>query len=147
MGVHFRRRNPLFLLAATTLWLVFVTFPAQIHERYILYPALASATLLALGCGGMFMHIAISLIAVLPVLQGMLGAGSSMSFLAEEMGPAFGYRLADNVRATHPGMGWALMVITLVCLWKSMDLRRMRGASLPELPALATANADLVEKR
>ncbi len=124
MGIHYRRRNPAFLLAAATCWLLFVTFPAQIHERYVLYPAIASACVIAMGFGWTMMHIAIALIAVLPVLHGMLGAGQHALFLADTMEPGFGARLFQYVRVTHPGMGWALITITLVCLWKSMDLRR-----------------------
>ena len=114
----------LVLTALAACWLLFVTFPSQIHERYILYPAMVSIPLITLGLGWGIVHIAIAMIAVLPVLQGMLSGGNRAQWLAAEMGAGFGAKAFQNIAATHPGIGWALITIALVCLWKAMDLRR-----------------------
>ena len=138
MGIHHRRGSGRFLLAMLAPWLLFVTFCAQVHERYILYPALISVPLLALGFGWWMVAIVLQLIALLPVLQGMLGGPGTGDFLAESMGQGFGYRLQGWVAATHPGMGWAMVVLALTVFYGAMNLRR-------EHPKKAKPNEDDAE--
>jgi hypothetical protein len=142
MGVHYRRRSPLFLVALTALWLAFVTFPAQIHERYVLYPAIVSATLLAVGVSGIFMHTAIMLMAILPVLGSMLMTGNSGAWMAERMGAGFGTQLRAAVESTHPGIGWAWITLTLVCLYKAMP----RGSGAKRDEAVLEAQCPKIER-
>lgn len=132
-GIHFRRRSGKFFLAIALTWLAFVALLAQIHERYALYPALMSVPLVALGFRWAVAHLAIALIGLLPALQTMLQCSNYNRLLAQDMGPDFGKRLLLAIQATHPGIGYALITLTLVCLWCSLDLRR---------PSISTAPAD-----
>jgi hypothetical protein len=130
-GVHYRRRNMAFVIAACAPMLLFATFPAQIHERYVTYGAVVIAVFLAAGWRWISMYVALSLIATLPVLHGMLRGGNPAAFLNDEMGPGFGTMLHRNVAATHPGVGWGLIVLTLVCFYVAVRVWGVRPVSSP----------------
>jgi hypothetical protein len=121
LGIHDRRRNPRFLLAAFAPWLFFVAFCPQTHERYGLYPALLGTVLVALSPRWALLGIAIQFIAIVPPLKLMLQCGDRFSFLDGQ-----GDRLLTAIDPLTPGLGWAMVTIALMCLYSLMDLRRPR---------------------
>jgi hypothetical protein len=136
MAVHDRRGNGRFLLATVAFWAVFVAFSPQMHERYPLYPALISATLLALGPQWILAALVLQAASATCVLLSMFAAGDPSRLLVAEMGPTFGQKLQANLQATMPGAGWAVVTLAIVLLAGAMNLRRdsehNRGSGIPE---------------
>lgn len=118
-GVRYRRRDPAFAIAAVAPILVFVAFMPQMHERYVSYAAVTSVVFLAAGYRWLLVHISLSILATFPVLQGMLGPTANQFMV----GSTSGEQLRTYVLATFPGIGWALIALTIVCVGSALVWR------------------------
>lgn len=135
MAIHYRRNNARFLLAAVTPWILFATIPAQIHERYLMYPALTSAVLVALGARWLLVHFSLTAIGAATVMLALLASGQPIAFLPQPDGPSLGARLFQIVHPMHPDIAWAMLTLCGVCLLCALDLRRPATAPDHPLPA------------
>ena len=127
---HARRHDPKWLVAVVGPWLAFFCFPAQIHERYLLYAA-------ALGCLWAGQSLGMTLLAV--VLTGIAWM-QTLHCMLEGAGPAnriaFGdflhrwrpewFSQASGVTAhrllwhTFPDAAWAVLLAYFVVLYVAL---------------------------
>lgn len=126
MAIHDRRNNRRFLIAAIAPLVFFVTFPTQIHERYPLYAAVCTATIVVCGVGPALLHALAAALSFLIILHAMLLAGSRSSEVASDGGA----KLLRNLSGTHPGIGYLLILLALVYLWSAIPTRRRDSSSV-----------------
>lgn len=112
-----RRNDPAFLIALSTPWLLMFTLLGQMNDRYYLWAAAASATTIAIGLGWGLLHVLISAIATSMIVRTMLSWGKSS--------PEYP-RLAHFLDGLHPGISWAVVLITAIFLYCSVAPWRRR---------------------
>lgn len=120
-----RRNDPAFLIALSTPWLLMFTLLGQMNDRYYLWAAAATATTIAIGLGWGLLHVLISTIATAMIIRTMLTWGRSS--------PEYP-RLAHVLDGLHPGISWAVALITAIFLycaiapWRREKTRRLGDA-------------------
>jgi hypothetical protein len=140
LGVHARRRDPRFLIALITPWLMFFCFAPQVHERYLLFAAGASCICAGISTGMTLLGVLLSVITTMMILDTMLAsAGPQMRRLLgeslatqfpaifDEHGGAVLFKLTDR---SHPDLGFAVVLIGLVFLYFTLAPRRRPASSL-----------------
>lgn len=137
MAMNYRRKDTRFLVAIVTPWLLFFTIPAQIHERYLLYAAGVGAVLVGYGVGMSLLNFFLTLLTFAMTIHVMLIAGRRNEF-GNGVYEGFGNDLFASIRATHPDIGWAVVLITLIFLYVTMTWPRKRDT----LPLLADSGGD-----
>jgi len=141
VGLQARRKDPRILVALVTPWLVFFTFPVQIHERYLLFAAGVSAICSGQSLGAALLGVFLTAVTWIMTMNVMLAHGDTSSFgdsLAQQFPRLFsessGDTLARLVDGTHPDLGWAVLLATLVFLWISLTPSRRRKTKIATLP-------------
>jgi len=139
IAMQHRRRSRRFLVAICTPWLLFFCFPAQIHERYLLFGAAVAAVCAGYGVGMALLGIFLSAVTWIMTMNVLLDdpwrERAWNGFLAN-MYPnlfardtRFSQELQKFLTGTHPDIGWAVLLatgvffyITVTPLW----IRRRR---------------------
>jgi hypothetical protein len=117
---HASRNDKRFLIAMTTPWLLFYCLPLQIHERYLLFFAGASACLIAVGLGPLLLHVFLSLVTFASVLFLLLKPERRASWAFEKPDSMFitnGDAWRAWIGATHPDLAWAVLFCAVICLY------------------------------
>lgn len=112
-----RRNDPAFLIALSTPWLLMFTLLGQMNDRYYLWAAAATATTIAIGLGWGLLHVLVSAIATSMIVRTMLTWGKSS--------PDYP-RLAHVLDGLHPGISWAVVLITAIFLYCALAPRRSK---------------------
>ena len=109
-------------------WLLFYTIPAQIHDRYLLFPAACAAILLAEGIGFTLLGIFLTGLTFLQTVQSAMQTNSVLAerYVHPFFNPDF-YRFCDTLR---PDISWAVLAITAVFFFAAFTGRR-RNLPLP----------------
>jgi hypothetical protein len=100
-----RRRDPRFLLAVIGPWVFMFALMPQMHERYLLWAAAATAAWAALGIAPLLLHLFITAVAWAMMAHVMLNFDRDWS-------PAW----LEFLRGTHPGVAWGLLVAAAALL-------------------------------
>ncbi len=128
VAMHWRRKDPRFLVALTGTWLMFFCFPTQIHERYLIFAAGVGMTAIAAGFGYYLLGLFMSVITSIMTLHVMIGNSTrGFGLLQNELGPKFGPSLYRFIVRTHPDIGWAVLLCAAVFLYVSLTPGRRRG--------------------
>jgi hypothetical protein len=147
IGLHARRRDPRFLIAIVTPWLMLFCFPPQIHERYLLFAAGISCVCTGISTGMTLLGMLLSIVTVLMTLHTMLSVTSRANLL--ELGVALnkqfpslfdrqgGNLLLRIAEGTHPDLGFAVILIGFVFLYFTLALRKPNRDTGPR-PVRAT---------
>ncbi len=133
IAMHDKRNSTRFLAAIVTPWLLFFTIPCQIHERYLLFAACVACVCVGHSIGATLLGIFCTILTWLMTLHIMLIAGNRNGL--EELlhknyptlftGDGFVNRLFSFIGGTHPDVGWAVILTTLIFLWITITpLRR-----------------------
>jgi hypothetical protein len=102
-AIYDRRKNLHFLIAIVSPWLFLYAFTLQMHERYLVWFGALSALFACLGPGWAMLHLLVAVLATIPMTR--------RGGLAEwDWWPRF-------MDGLNPGMGWAILVIALMCLY------------------------------
>ncbi len=117
MAMHARRNDRRFLIAMTTPWLLFFCFPAQIHERYLLYAAGVSCTLAAVGAGMALLSVFMSIVTYIMTIQVMLIAARWRMGGEGMLDPERGRTWLRIARGTYPDIGWAILLCAGIFLY------------------------------
>ncbi len=139
VGMHARRRDPRVLIALTATWLMFFTFPPQIHERYLLFAGGISCICCGVNAGMALLGIGLSLVAFSMTLHTMLaglGWGNfGMHQFSQLLGQQFPTLLGSNAGPTilrtlngqHPDLGYAVILCAMVFLYNAVVPVSTRG--------------------
>lgn len=137
MAVHDRNNNRRFLIAASAPLVLFIALPTQIHERYPLYAAAASSVLIVCGIGPLLLHGLVSVFAGLTIYHALLSSGSRGSFLDGRGSDQF-----QALEPLHPGLGYGLIMLSLMFMGAAMVFRRPGRENQP--PATPSAPTSFV---
>ena len=123
------RKSRRFLIAIVTPWLLFFSFPAQIHERYLLFAAGVSAVCCGYSVGFALLGVLLTIVTSLMTLQVMLidGRKPDMDALLHTWFPRlfgqdnhFSYTMLRFIEGTHPDIGWALLLVTVIFFYMAV---------------------------
>jgi hypothetical protein len=119
-----RRNDPRFLVAITAPWLMFFCFPAQIHERYLLFAAGIGMVLVGQSIGMTLLAVLLSAATWIMTIAVMLSHGDRTAFgklLNQNFPQLFtvdsGNVLYRFVKGTFPDMGYAILLCALIFLY------------------------------
>ena len=115
-----RRNDPAFLIALAAPWLLMFTLLTQMHERYVMWAAVISATTIAISLGWGLMHLLLSAIATQMIFRALLFDGPNRPDW-----PTLGRVL----RGIHPGISWAVLVCAALFLYCAVAPHRRKRES------------------
>ncbi|MFT3785078.1 MAG: hypothetical protein QM770_02795 [Tepidisphaeraceae bacterium] len=114
--VYGRRGDARFLAAIALPWIAFFALGPRMHERYLLWGALASlAAAVALRREYLLMAIFLTIAQTVMSLMQTLSWYGAKAFLAD-YSPTLGRQIFRIVPPTFPAMGWAIVTVALVWL-------------------------------
>jgi hypothetical protein len=106
-AVHVRRRDPRFLIAIVTPWVLFPTILTQMAARYTILPAVIAASLIGVSTG-------MSLMGLLMTLLGCIMLGNQYI----KIGSYADAPVTGNItQPTFPGLAWAALLAAVVFLY------------------------------
>ncbi len=126
-----KRNDPRFLVAICTPWLLFYMLPLQIHERYLLYFAMASTCFIALSNGMLLISLLTTIFSFAVTLNILLNPTRREQNAFEKPDSIFiqyGNELREYCNSLHPDSAWALVLVTLICLYYSYTSSRSIAA-------------------
>jgi hypothetical protein len=132
MHRYHRAGDRRFLLAMAAPWILYFAVFPKMHERYLLWGALAACASVAVGSGPMLLAIFFSLASTVMSLYQML-ARDGGKFLKEWSDTA-GMTIYRIVHPTYPGLGWAILLGSAVWIWMTiagavtLPWRRLRSS-------------------
>jgi len=122
VAMQHRRRSRRFLVAICTPWLLFFCFPAQIHERYLLFGAAVAAVCAGYSVGMALLGIFLSAVTWIMTMNVLLSDGlrrQAWDGFLHNMYPGlfasdntFAHKLQRFLTGTHPDIGWAVLLAT-----------------------------------
>ncbi|MGH8581136.1 MAG: hypothetical protein ACREVK_13815 [Gammaproteobacteria bacterium] len=127
---HWRRNDPRTLVALIAPWLLLFTIVTQMHERYLLFAAAMSATLIAVRWPYVFMCVLLSFLSMCMTADTMLGASSRAlrrGQLEGDMVSVEQFRMfLESVNAIFPGAAWAVVACCIVVLVDALGVGGLR---------------------
>ena len=104
-AMHDRRNDPRLLIALTAPWLIFPVVMCQTSERYLLWPSVLSAAMVAVSLGLSLLHVVLAVFAT-----GMI-AHQLMQVQGDPGRWPMLYRVFDRV---YPDAGWMMLLLAAV---------------------------------
>ena len=123
-----RKNNCAFLVAMAAPWIVYFAVCPQMHERYLLWGAIAACTAPAVGLGPTLLAIFFGLCSTNMSLFQLLDDSNSRSFLTD-FSPTVGQTLRFFARGTFPGIAWAILLATAVWLYLAFTPKRSSAST------------------
>lgn len=120
-----RRRDRRFLLAVAAPWIAYFAVAPRMHERYLLWGALLACSAAVVRPGPTLLAIFFSLCSAVMSLYQMLNRSNARHFLTDTS-PTFGQSLQRLVHGTFPGLGWGILLATLVWMYLVLVPRDLR---------------------
>jgi len=124
-----RRRSTRFLVAIVTPWLLFFTIPCQIHERYLLFGAAIACVCIGHSLGMTLLGFFLTVVAWMMQMHVQLGGHWKRSRWDDLLHAWYPQTFAKDtdfastlhwlINGTHPDIGWAIMLTTLIFLYVS----------------------------
>ncbi len=106
-AIHIRRRDPRFLIAVVTPWVLFPTILTQMAARYTLLPAVIAASLIGVSTG-------MALMGLLMTIFGCIMLGNQYVSIGSFGGaPVTGL----ITQPTFPGLAWAMLLAAAIFLY------------------------------
>ena len=133
IGLHARRRDPRFLVALVTPWLLFFLFPVRLHERYLLFAAATASICIGQGFGMTLLGLVLTLASTVMTLDQMWSDVPRWSRELSERFPSLfspeaGFTIQRYVQNTHPDIAWGILVAGMVFFYLTMaPSRRASG--------------------
>jgi hypothetical protein len=137
IGIQARRNDRRMLVALVTPWIMFFVFTVQMQERYLLYGAAAAACCIGDSIGMALLGFLLTIASATMTMNCLLtyhladraafGENLSQAF-PHIFSPQSGDTMLQYLEATHPDLGWGILMIGLVFLYVSLtrspDYRR-----------------------
>jgi hypothetical protein len=127
---HDHRRSPRFLIAIAAPWIMFFAVMTQMHQRYLLWGASLSSAAVVMGPGYALLHLLVSSISVSQELQSMMNNPLDPSHPVNYTGVGI-YRF---IEAWHPGIGWVVILISLIFVYGALKRERKKTLSVGKIP-------------
>lgn len=122
-----RQRDPRVLLALTLPWLLFFLIPCQIHERYLIFAAICSATWAVCSPGILMIGVIVTLVAAIHMMQWTLGGSVDVARRLGELPGRPLQQIRQWLDGTHPDIAWLLLLAAAVLLYNILTPRLRRG--------------------
>lgn len=131
VAIQHKRKDPRFLIAVCTPWMIFFTFPTQVHERYLIFCAASAAIWVGAGWGMTLLGLFLTAHTFIMTMQIMLGqqpnpVGTNISTFGSEIAPDFSRWLLNIADRLHPNAGYSSIVIALLMLYLCFAPSRRR---------------------
>ncbi len=127
VGLQARRKDRRMLVALVTPWIMFFLWPVQIHERYLLFAAGAAVCCIGNSLGTCLLGLCLTGCSFIMHLDLLMTHGNIDDFgknlskaLPWLFSPDCGQTILNYIAATHPDLGWGVLVISLVFLYLSL---------------------------
>ena len=129
IGLQARRNDRRMLVALVTPWIMFFLFPVQIQERYLLYASGAAACCIGDSVGMALLGFSLTLFsAIMHLIRLLDWHTADLAAFGQNLAAAFprifspqsGQTLLQYSQAMHPDMGWGILVVGLVFLYRSL---------------------------
>jgi hypothetical protein len=120
------RKDKAFLLAMAAPWIVYFCVFPKMHERYLLWGAIAACAAASVGLGPALLAVFFSLCQTNMSLYQLLASGNSHQFLYE-YSPTLGRSLRFFARGSYPGLAWAILLAAGIWLYLSFSRSRAAG--------------------
>ena len=136
LGLQARRGSPL-PRGVITPWVLFFTFPVQIHERYLLFAGGAAAICIGESVGTWLLGLFLSFITLIMTLHVMMINGASIDDFGVNLSilfpwlfaPDSGHTIWKYIDGSYPDAAWAVILACGVYLYLSLaPSRRIRSA-------------------
>jgi len=108
-AMHARRRDPRMLLALVTPWVTLHALMPQMHERYLVWGAALTCVAAGVSVGWTLIHVVVSLL-----------AASYIALVMLNINGGFAPSLHAFLRATDPGVGWMLLLVSAILVYVSV---------------------------
>lgn len=119
LAIQSRTRQVYGLIAIGGIWVVAFSILPQMHERYLMYGAVATALFAGVNLGMTLLHLLITACSAVMIWRTLIS-----------FDPRFQPWIEQWTRGMIPGIGWAVLVVAMVILWQSIAWRPRR--LLPE---------------
>jgi hypothetical protein len=107
-----------FVLAMAAPWILYFAVFPKMHERYLLWGALAACAGVAVNVGSLWLAIFFSACSTAMSLRQMADGARRVGWHLDRNGLPF--RLGDYLNPIYPGLGWAVVLATAVWLWMTV---------------------------
>lgn len=121
-----KQRDPRWLIAIITPWLLYFAFAPQMHERYLLWAAGVGAVAVGVSPGMTLMVMIVSAMSWTMTMQNLLANGDAASF-APALGRHFSQALLNFLNGTYPDIGWAVMLCAAIFLYQTLIRAKHRA--------------------
>jgi len=133
------RNDRRILIAFVAPWVMFFTFPCQIHERYLLFAAGAAAILVGHSVGMALLGLFLTGVTWIMTMNVMLNNdrpqrefGIYLNTLYPEwFNTDFGFKLHRFISGTHPDIAWAVLLCAGIFLYYAIVPSRRSNQMLP----------------
>jgi hypothetical protein len=106
--VNARRGSYRTLAALTAPWVLAFTLLPQMHERYLVWAAIVSATAVRVSLNLALLHVAVTVLATADILRPLVSQD-----------PTFAPVLLRLLRTVTPGSGWLLLAVAVAYVYES----------------------------
>lgn len=128
LAIQYRLRSERFLVAVAMPWVLFFAVAPLMHERYLLWGAMAAAVAVGAGWGPALLGVFLSIVQWAMSARQILGDGRRFGI---EGWPSLGQDIITWIRPFHPGIAWAVLLATAVLLYLTLIPTRRRGILHP----------------
>jgi hypothetical protein len=115
-----RRRDPRWLVGATTPWLLFFSLMPHMHERYLLWGSAVGAIVVGVNFGWILLVALLSSITWMMTIGSMFASGSPDGF-GRSLGPHFGQDLNQLILKSYPAAAWPVLLCTCIFLYFTLS--------------------------
>ena len=112
-----RTRDVRVLVALSLPWLFFALFPAQIHERYLLFVSISACMWIGAGIAPALLGMLLTTVATCQIVQSMISSnGITAVGMSDATQSPWGFVL-KLAAGTHPGIAWAVLLCAVVLVY------------------------------
>jgi len=121
VALQARRNSRLFLVAMVTPWLLMYCIPTQIHERYLLFAAGASAVCIGYRLGPALLGVFLSLVCAANILTELIMTEQSHTRPKNPwLDASDWHKVLRVIEPIQPYIGWAVLLCAVIFVYMSI---------------------------
>ncbi len=133
-AIKSRRNDPQILITFVAPWVLLFAIMPQMHQRYLMWGAVFSATMVGVSMGMTLLHLLLTLLAAGTIFNQLLGQD-----------PTFAPALHRTLTGFYPSMGWLIALCAAIFLYRSIATGR-KSRLLTPLPLAPADRSSLPMK-